>query len=66
MTLPGMPQCLGSAKIEQENSVMNYIIDMNHPTKTSHLEQAVHISSRDIFKMAVDVEILVLGITVEK
>ena len=52
MTLPGMPQCRGSAKIEQENPVMNYVIDMNHPTKTSRWEQALHISSRDLFKMA--------------
>ena len=36
---------------------MNYIIDKNHPTKTSSLEQAVKISSRDLFKIGEDVKI---------
>ena len=37
---------------------MNYIIDKNHPTKTSRLEQAVKISPRDLFKIEEDVKIL--------
>ena len=36
---------------------MNYIIDKNHPTKTSSLEQAVKISSRDLFKIGENVKI---------
>ena len=37
---------------------MNYIIDKNHPTKTSRLEQPVKISSRDLFKIGESVRIL--------
>ena len=36
---------------------MNYITDKNHPTKTSRFEQAVNISSRDLFKIGEDVKI---------
>ena len=41
MTWPGILQCFGSTKIEQETSVMDYVIDMNHPTKTTRLEEDV-------------------------
>ena len=36
---------------------MNNLIDKNHPTKTSRLEQAVKISPRDLFKIGEDVKI---------
>ena len=37
---------------------MNCIIDKNHPTKTSSLEQPVKFSSRDLFKIRKNVRIL--------